>query len=71
MNTIQNPKIMLPGGAGLVGQNLVAQLKRKGYSNLVVLDKHRANLEVLRKFHPDIVVEICRPSRKRYVAKAF
>lgn len=48
---------MLPGGAGLVGQNLVAQLKRKGYSNLVVLDKHRANLEVLRKFHPDIVVE--------------
>ena len=50
-------KIILPGGAGLVGQNLVAQLKRKGYTNLVVLDKHRANLEVLRKFHPDIVVE--------------
>lgn len=54
---MQNRKILLPGGAGLVGQNLVAQLKRKGYTNLVVLDKHRANLEVLRKFHPDIVAE--------------
>lgn len=50
-------KIILPGGAGLVGQNLVAQLKRQGYTNLVVLDKHRANLDVLRKFHPDIVAE--------------
>lgn len=50
-------KIVLPGGAGLVGQNLIAQLTRKGYTNLVVLDKHKANLEVLHKFHPDIVVE--------------
>lgn len=50
-------KIILPGGAGLVGQNLVAQLKRKGYTNLVVLDKHKANLKVLRKFHPDIIAE--------------
>jgi nucleoside-diphosphate-sugar epimerase len=52
-----NQKIILPGGAGLVGQNLVAHLKRRGYSNLVVLDKHRANLEILRKFHPDIIIE--------------
>lgn len=50
-------KIILPGAAGLVGQNLVAHLKRRGYSNLVVLDKHRTNLEVLRRFHPDIVIE--------------
>jgi len=50
-------KIVLPGGAGLVGQNLVAILKRKGYSNLVVLDKHAANLAVLRQMHPDIVAE--------------
>lgn len=47
-------KIILPGGAGLVGQNLVARLKAKGYSNIVVLDKHRANLEILRKVQPDI-----------------
>ena len=50
-------KILLPGGAGLVGQNLVAHLKRKGFTDLVVLDKHRANLEICRRFHPDIVVE--------------
>jgi len=50
-------KIILPGGAGLVGQNLVARLKRRGYSNIVVLDKHRANLEVLKRVQPDITVE--------------
>jgi uncharacterized protein YbjT (DUF2867 family) len=50
------PKIVLPGGAGLVGQNLVAHLKRQGWRNLVVLDKHRANLQVLRELHPDITV---------------
>lgn len=50
-------RVVLPGGAGLVGQNLVAQLKRQGYSDLVVLDKHRKNLEILRKMHPDIAVE--------------
>ena len=49
-------KIVLPGGAGLVGQNLVAHLKRNGWRNLVVLDKHRANLDVLRQVHPDITV---------------
>lgn len=44
-----NPtRIVLPGGAGLVGQNLVARLKARGYTNLVVLDKHEANLDVLR-----------------------
>ena len=50
-------KILLPGGAGLVGQNLVARFKAKGYSNIVVLDKHRANLEVLKRIQPDITVE--------------
>lgn len=54
---MKQKKIILPGGAGLVGQNLVAQLKRRGYKNLIVLDKHRKNLEVLREFHPDIVIE--------------
>jgi len=52
-----NKKIILPGGAGLVGQNLVARLKDKGYSNIVVLDKHRANIEVLKQVQPDITVE--------------
>lgn len=50
-------KILLPGGAGLVGQNLVARLKARGYKNIVVLDKHRANIDVLRRVQPDITVE--------------
>lgn len=50
-----NPtRILLPGGAGLVGQNLVARLKARGYANLVVLDKHSANLDILRSVHPNI-----------------
>ncbi len=50
-------KIILPGGAGLVGQNLVVRLKARGYTNLVILDKHRANLEVLRRLHPELTIE--------------
>jgi nucleoside-diphosphate-sugar epimerase len=47
-------KIILPGGAGLVGQNLVARLKSRGYTNICVLDKHTANLAILSEVHPDI-----------------
>jgi nucleoside-diphosphate-sugar epimerase len=54
---MQKNKIILPGGAGLVGQNLVARLKKKGYKDIVVLDKHRANLAILKQVHPDITVE--------------
>ncbi|MFT7228753.1 MAG: nucleoside-diphosphate-sugar epimerase [Methylophilaceae bacterium] len=50
-------KIILPGGAGLVGQNLVARLKASGYSNIVVLDKQRANISLLKQVQPDIIVE--------------
>lgn len=51
--TKRREKIILPSGAGLVGQNLVARLKRKGYSNILVLDKHRANIEVLKRVQPE------------------
>lgn len=54
---MKEKRIILPGGAGLVGQNLVARLKAKGYRNIVVLDKHRANLAVLKEVQPDITVE--------------
>lgn len=47
-------KIILPGGAGLVGQNLVARLRDKGYTDIVVIDKHRSNLAVLAKVQPDV-----------------
>jgi len=54
---MKNQRIILPGGAGLVGQNLVAQLKERGYTNLVILDKHRANLDILRSLHPELTIE--------------
>jgi len=47
-------KIVLPGGAGLVGQNLVARLLSKGYSDIVVIDKHEVNLNILSKVQPSI-----------------
>ena len=49
-------KIVLPGGAGLVGFNLLVQLKNKGYSNITVIDKHHENINILRKTFPDINV---------------
>lgn len=55
--TIGNAKILLPGGAGLVGQNLIARLKTKGYKNIVVLDKHRTNLAILKQVQPHITAE--------------
>ena len=51
-----NDKVVLFGGAGLVGQNLVVLLKESGYSNLLVIDKHAANVDVLRRLHPDVPV---------------
>ena len=54
---MNNQKIILPGGAGLVGQNLVARLKTKGYTDIVVLDKHADNVKVLRRMHPDVLTE--------------
>ena len=53
---IRAQKIVLPGGAGLVGQNLVARLKAQGYSNIVVIDKHAENVTILKKVQPDITV---------------
>lgn len=53
----RNLSIVLPGGAGLVGQNLVARLRDQGYHNIVVLDKHRANLAVLQQVQPGLICE--------------
>lgn len=47
-------KIVLPGGAGLVGQNLCARLTRQGYTDIHVIDKHQSNLETLRQVQPAI-----------------
>lgn len=49
-------KIVLTGGAGLVGQNLICLLKQNGYSRIVSIDKHAANNDITRKLHPEITV---------------
>jgi nucleoside-diphosphate-sugar epimerase len=49
-------KIIIPGGAGLVGHNLVVRLKASGFLNIVVIDKHQANMDVLKKYHPDVTL---------------
>jgi nucleoside-diphosphate-sugar epimerase len=50
------PRIVITGAAGLVGQNLVVRLKRRGLAALTGIDKHPANTAVLRRLHPDITV---------------
>jgi nucleoside-diphosphate-sugar epimerase len=50
-------KIILTGGAGLVGQNLIVHLKARGYTNLVILDKHRENLKIAQQISPDLLCE--------------
>jgi len=54
MNT--SDKIVITGGAGLVGQNLIVRLKQRGFTRLVAIDKHPANTATLRRLHPDITV---------------
>jgi uncharacterized protein YbjT (DUF2867 family) len=49
-----NAKLVLTGAAGLVGQNLVVELKAQGYGNLVAIDKHGHNLAILRRLHPEV-----------------
>lgn len=49
-----NAKIVLTGAAGLVGQNLIVELKAQGYTRLVAVDKHAHNLSILRALHPQV-----------------
>ena len=49
-------KIVITGAAGLVGQNLIPRLKARGGHEIVALDKHPANTQILRELHPDITV---------------
>jgi nucleoside-diphosphate-sugar epimerase len=53
---MSNRKIVITGAAGLVGQNLLPRLKRSGLGEIVAIDKHASNIEVLRRFHPEIRV---------------
>lgn len=53
----KDAKILLPGGAGLVGQNLIILLKEKGYTNITVIDKREHNLNILKSMHPEVVTQ--------------
>ena len=54
--TDRHDRILLTGAAGLVGQNLIVELKAQGYTRLVAIDKHAHNLAILRGLHPDVEV---------------
>lgn len=57
MNKIdKHSKLVLTGAAGLVGQNLIVELKAQGYTNLIAIDKHEYNLGILRQLHPDVQI---------------
>ena len=49
-------KIIVTGGAGLVGQNLIQRLSKRGYSRIVAIDKHPANTATLVKLNPEVEV---------------
>lgn len=48
-----SPRVIITGAAGLVGQNLVLMLRERGYRDIVAVDKHAGNLEVLRGLVPE------------------
>ncbi|MBV8443522.1 MAG: NAD(P)-dependent oxidoreductase, partial [Hyphomicrobiales bacterium] len=45
-------KIVITGGAGLVGQNLIHRLTKRGYRRIVAIDKHPANTATLARLNP-------------------
>ena len=51
---IKKKKVIICGGAGFVGHNLVPVLKKK--YDLVVVDKHKDNLNLLKKMHDDVKI---------------
>jgi nucleoside-diphosphate-sugar epimerase len=49
-------RIVITGAAGLIGQNLIARLARRGVHSIVGIDKHPANTATLARLHPAITV---------------
>jgi nucleoside-diphosphate-sugar epimerase len=49
-------RVFIAGAAGLVGQNLIAQLSQADDLVLVAADKHPKNVETLRRLHPGLTV---------------
>jgi uncharacterized protein YbjT (DUF2867 family) len=53
---MHNGPIIVTGAAGLVGQNLIAQLKAHPHTHIVGIDKHPANTRLLSSLNPDVCV---------------
>jgi len=51
-------KIVITGGAGLVGQNLAHRLGRKGFDRVVAIDKHKDNAAILMRLQPSTKVVV-------------
>lgn len=51
---MSKPRVIVTGAAGLVGQNLVLMLAERGYTDIVAIDKHARNLEILRGLVPPV-----------------
>lgn len=49
-------RVFIAGAAGLVGQNLIAQLSQADDLVLIAADKHAKNVETLRRLHPELTV---------------
>ena len=59
-----HPRVIVTGAAGLVGQNLVLMLAERGYADIVAIDKHARNLEILRSLVPavkTVVADLAEP----------
>src|SRR5258708_225950 len=56
MTEARKGKIVITGAAGLVGQNLIPPLTRKGFTEIVAIDKHATNVKILKKYHPAVCV---------------
>jgi len=48
------PRIVITGGAGLVGQNLVPLLRERGLGELAVIDASAHNLGILKQLNPGV-----------------
>jgi len=55
----RSSRIVITGGAGLVGHNLVNEMLSQGFQNIVVLDKHAGNLGILAKLFPCVKTVVC------------
>ena len=57
-------KIVITGAAGLVGQNLVLMLSERGYKNIVGIDMHEENIEIMKKVVPGVQTILADVSEK-------